>query len=261
MMAAGPGPHRPTLVIETAKRILVTGLLGAAVVLLTAAPAAAKSCGQKVVDDWWAHGTVKGSYPIDCYRDALNLLPDDASTYSSAPDEIRRALAVAVKKERQPPPPPPQDENPPPPPPAAGNQPPPPAPSNGTGNGSGSGGGKHAGGASQSGQNQQTTTEAATQSTTEAAGQATTEAAGGGPIATDPGSGSGGGSGSSGGGSAQGVLDKIGPDSADGLPLPLLIVAGLAILLLAAGSAGLIARRFQARKVRTPVVPPRQPRS
>jgi hypothetical protein len=240
-------------VIETAKRILVMGLLGAAVALLTAAPAAAKSCGQKVVDDWWAHGTVTGNYPIDCYRDALKLLPDDASTYSSAPDEIRRALAVAVQKHRQPPPPPPPAaENPPPPPPAVGNQPPPPpAPAGGTSNGSGSGtgGGKHTSGPSTSTQNEETTT----------------EASGGGPIAIDPGGGSGGGSGSSGGGSsgggsAQGVLDKIGPDSADGLPLPLLIVAGLALLLLAAGSAGLIARRLQARKVRTPAVPPRQPR-
>jgi hypothetical protein len=235
-------------VIETSKRILVLGLLGAAVALLTAAPAAAESCGQKVVDDWWAHGTVRGTYPIDCYRDALKLLPDDASTYSSAPDEIRRALAVAVKRERQTPPPPAAAANPP---------PPPSAPAATTDDGGGSGGSsgeRSTGGSSGSGSRQ--TTGPSSSSEEE---QTTTEASGGGPITTDPGGGSGGGSGNS-GGSAQGVLDKIGPDSADGLPLPLLIVAGLALLLLAAGSAGLIARRVQARKVRPPVVPPRQPR-
>jgi len=248
-------------VIETSKRILVLGLLGAAVALLTAAPGAAESCGQKVVDDWWAHGTVKGTYPIDCYRDALNLLPDDASTYSSAPDEIRRALAVAVKRQRETPPPPAAVANPP---------PPPPAPTATTHDGGGSGGSggtaqgsggsteKSGGTTASSGSGSGQTTDPASTSEKE---QTTTEASGGGPITTDSSGGSGGGSGNSGGGSAQGVLDKIGPDSADGLPLPLLIVAGLALLLLAAGSAGLITRRVQARKARPPVVPPRQPRS
>ncbi len=247
--------------IETSKRILVLGLLGAAIALLTAAPAAAESCGQKVVDDWWAHGTVRGTYPVDCYRDALRLLPDDASTYSSAPDEIRRALAVAVQRQRQTPPPPAAVANPP---------PPPSAPTATTDDGGGSGGSggtaqgsggsteKSGGTTASSGSGSRQTTGPASTSEKE---QTTTEASGGGPITTDSSGGSGGGSGNSGGGSAQGVLDKIGPDSADGLPLPLLIVAGLALLLLAAGSAGLITRRVQARKARPPVVPPRQPRS
>jgi hypothetical protein len=248
-------------VIETSKRILVLGLLGAAIALLTAAPAAAESCGQKVVDDWWAHGTVRGTYPVDCYRDALRLLPDDASTYSSAPDEIRRALAVAVQRQRQTPPPPAAVANPPPPPSAAtattddgGGS----GGSGGTAQGSGGSTEKSGGTTASSGSGSRQTTGPASTSEKE---QTTTEASGGGPITTDSSGGSGGGSGNSGGGSAQGVLDKIGPDSADGLPLPLLIVAGLALLLLAAGSAGLITRRVQARKARPPVVPPRQPRS
>jgi hypothetical protein len=245
-------------VIETSKRILVLGLLGAAVALLTAAPAAAESCGQKVVDDWWAHGTVKGTYPVDCYRDALKLLPDDASTYSSAPDEIRRALAVAVQRQRQTPPPPAAVANPPPSPPAPAATSDDGGGSGGSGSGAeGSGGSTEKSGSGGNG-SRQTTGPSSSSSEKE---QTTTEASGGGPITTDSGGGSGGGSGNSGGGSAQGVLDKIGPDSADGLPLPLLIVAGLALLLLAAGSAGLITRRVQARKARPPVVPPRQPRS
>jgi len=44
-------------------------------------------------------------------------------------------------------------------------------------------------------------------------------------------------------------LDKLGSRSADTIPLPLLILAGLALLLIAAGAAGLVSRRLRARKV------------
>ena len=41
---------------------------------------------------------------------------------------------------------------------------------------------------------------------------------------------------------------KLGSDSASSLPIPLLVLAGLALLLVAAGAAGLLARRVQARR-------------
>ena len=44
-------------------------------------------------------------------------------------------------------------------------------------------------------------------------------------------------------------FDKLGPNNADSVPLPLLILAGLSLLLIAAGAAGLVTRRFRARKV------------
>jgi hypothetical protein len=44
-------------------------------------------------------------------------------------------------------------------------------------------------------------------------------------------------------------FDKLGPDNADSMPLPLLILAGLSLLLIAAGAAGLVTRRLKARKV------------
>lgn len=48
------------------------------------------------------------------------------------------------------------------------------------------------------------------------------------------------------------AFDKTSPRSADGMPLPLLILAGLALLLIAAGAAGLLARRFRARRLPAP---------
>jgi hypothetical protein len=75
-----------------------------------------------------------------------------------------------------------------------------------------------------------------------------------------PGSGDGGGTGPSKHDERGGFFDKvahaIGPSSADAVPLPLLILAGLAMLLLAAAAASLIARRVQARKARPATSPP-----
>ena len=44
-------------------------------------------------------------------------------------------------------------------------------------------------------------------------------------------------------------FDKLGPTNADSVPLPLLILGGLSLLLIAAGAAGLVSRRLKARKV------------
>ena len=45
------------------------------------------------------------------------------------------------------------------------------------------------------------------------------------------------------------AIGKIGPTNADSVPLPLLILAGLSLILVAAGGAGLVSRRLRARKV------------
>jgi hypothetical protein len=50
------------------------------------------------------------------------------------------------------------------------------------------------------------------------------------------------------GGLFKAALDKTSPRNADSVPLPLLILAGMALLLIAAGAAGLVARRVRARR-------------
>jgi hypothetical protein len=68
--------------------------------------------------------------------------------------------------------------------------------------------------------------------------------------------GSGSGSGNPSDGAIGSALDALGPDSADSAPIPLLILAGLALLLVAAGGAGLLTRRLQARRARVGGPPP-----
>jgi hypothetical protein len=48
------------------------------------------------------------------------------------------------------------------------------------------------------------------------------------------------------------AFDATSPRNADSMPLPLLILGGLALLLIAAGAAGLLRRRLRARRPSTP---------
>jgi hypothetical protein len=66
------------------------------------------------------------------------------------------------------------------------------------------------------------------------------------------------------GGSSGGPLGDVlntGTDSADSVPLPLVILGGLAALLMAAGAAGLLSRKLQARRAGGPGAPPDEPGS
>jgi hypothetical protein len=62
----------------------------------------------------------------------------------------------------------------------------------------------------------------------------------------------------SGGGSDGGPVGEVlgfGTDSSDSIPLPLIILGALAGLLMAAGAAGLAARKLQGRRASTPAPP------
>jgi hypothetical protein len=92
---------------------------------------------------------------------------------------------------------------------------------------------------------------------------------GSGGSGSGPSSGSGGSGGSSGSGGTpaapptnqgpiQKAIDWVGPSNAESIPLPLLVLAGIALLLLAAAAASFAARRLQARRV-PPAAGPRKP--
>ena len=174
----------------SAVALLVTGSLGAG------SAAAAESCGKKVIDDWYADGRVDGTYPPHCYDDAIEILPRDVRDYSSAKDDITRALQNRLN-----------------------NKPAPPATTDPT-------------------PGEETPAE-------------TTPAGGGGKTGgtNDPPTETTSNPGDDGGAEAASPLDTA---SADSIPVPLLVLGGLALLLVAAGSAGYLTRRLQARRVPPP---------
>ena len=178
--------------------VLVAGVQSAA-----AAPASSftptNTCWKDVVNDWLAHQpNVKGIYPIPCYTQAiqhLNAYPD-VQQYSSAMDDIHRALLAAILDER--------------------------------GNGPGGGSSSSGGGSSPSS---------------------------GGSSGSSGGSSSSGSSKSSGGGPIGSVIDHFAPSNATTVPLPLLVLGGLAALLMLAGFGTWVARRIQGRRM-TPAPAP-----
>ena len=62
----------------------------------SAAPKAARSeCRTRLLRDW-SDGRIDGTYPVSCYRSVLRSLPEDLAVYSSAPDDIARALSATI---------------------------------------------------------------------------------------------------------------------------------------------------------------------
>jgi hypothetical protein len=178
---------------------ITIALVAAAALVLGVAPAAAKSCARQIIDDWYKDGRVDGTYALHCYDEAIDELPEDVVQYSSAKEDIERALQDALAKgaptdsprttpddsgdDRQPVIPP--TSKPP-------TQKPPVQP---------------------------TTTPSTTPRDPDAGDSGTPEAVG------DTSS------------------------NASSLPLPLIVLSGLALLLLAAGGAGYLNRRLQARRI------------
>jgi cobalamin biosynthesis Mg chelatase CobN len=161
----------------------LVALLGAA------APAsAAPSCARQVIDDWYDDGRVDRTYPLHCYDDAIEALPPDVRDYSSAKEDIQRALQARMR-----------------------NEPAPPAttdPSSGGGTGT-----------------NPTKPKNETTDGTDPKNENPPEASG-----------------------------EVDSNSASSVPIPLLVLAGLALLLIAGGSAGYFIRRYQGRNNPPPAV-------
>ena len=160
------------------------GSVGAAVVAKT-------PCWKTLLNDWY-DGRIDGTYPLHCYQDALKHLPSDVATYSSARDDIERALQNARAVARR-------------------------------------------------------------QGHTVSSATLIRPANGGGNSGNHPPGGLGGGAvtvttpGRKPAKGFAGLADQLDPGSPSSLPLPLLILGGLAILLVAAGGVGLAVQRLRGR--------------
>jgi hypothetical protein len=87
---------RPTL--RHSAWLVATLAAALAAVLASPAPAdaaAGSKCAKEVIADWYDNGRVDKIYPQHCYREAIKILPVDVRDYSSARDDILRALAYA----------------------------------------------------------------------------------------------------------------------------------------------------------------------
>ena len=160
-----------------------------------AAPAATSkatnSCWLDVINDWLDNNRVDKTYPTACYTHAIQTLSKypDVQNYSSAADDIHRALLAAMHDR------------------GSGGK------NGGTGGGIGGGSGNGTKGGGSGNGNGNTSSN---------------------PIST--------------------IFNSGKPSSAQSIPLPLLVLGGLAGLLLLAAAATWIVRRTQARRTGPPAI-------
>jgi hypothetical protein len=171
--------------ITPLKTFLLTLALGLVLVSsVSVSPAAAKRpCWKDTMADWFADSKVDGRYPVHCYKDAIKHLPPVSESYSTARDEIKRAMLFAIAHPLTP----------------KGPKGPTAVPCPGCGLDKGDGGDA---------------------------------------------------------GLIQGLLEKLGPKNADAVPLPLLVLAGISMLLLGTAGASYIARRVQTKRLEPAPIPP-----
>jgi hypothetical protein len=87
--------HRPRNIVLSLLLAALALSLGLAVGV---APASAKDkppCWKTLINDWY-DGRIDGTYPIQCYREALHHLPTDVEAYSSAREDIKQALQQRI---------------------------------------------------------------------------------------------------------------------------------------------------------------------
>jgi hypothetical protein len=161
------------------KSFLAAIALAFAVALGVSAPASAAGipCWKALINDWY-DGRIDETYPRHCYSEAIAHLPRDVDTYSSAKDDIERALLDSIRNNEQPT----YDES------------------------TGAGG---------------------------TAGPSTGGGEGSKSVITR-------------------AIEWLGPSNADAIPLPLLILAALAFLLLAAAGGSVLSRKLQERRLPPP---------
>ncbi len=94
-------PHEISFVttprlLRTFVAVLALAVSGFAA-LSTASPAgAATECGKKVLADWFDNGRIDRLYPLNCYEEAIDAIPDDLRDYADAEEVITRALQAAL---------------------------------------------------------------------------------------------------------------------------------------------------------------------
>jgi hypothetical protein len=64
------------------------------------AASAVTPCWKLLLNDWY-DGAINNIYPIPCYKQAINHLPTDVDVYSSAREDIQRALQQAIARQNQ----------------------------------------------------------------------------------------------------------------------------------------------------------------
>lgn len=76
---------------------LVLVLSAVASLSLASTAGATTKCGAQVLADWYDNGRIDKLYPLNCYEEAIDGIPDDIGPYVDAEEVITRALQGALR--------------------------------------------------------------------------------------------------------------------------------------------------------------------
>ncbi len=94
---AGEVSHRFSLRV-LGLAVFATGL---AVALPPPASPASVPCWQRVIADWSKHGSIAGTYPASCLRQAMQNEPTDLRIYSTLDESLQQALTLKPRIARR----------------------------------------------------------------------------------------------------------------------------------------------------------------
>ena len=86
------------MTVRSLTLVLVSAIVAGAFAFAAAPAPAASGCAAAVLQDWH-NGRLGSTYAPACYRQALSTLPEDIRIYSTAENDINRALLASLARE------------------------------------------------------------------------------------------------------------------------------------------------------------------
>jgi hypothetical protein len=80
--------------------VLVAAVLGLAALSVGAPVAAAKTaCWRQILNEWVDNRQISSTYPIHCYAEAIQHVPEDLRVYTDVEQDILAARQLAVRNQ------------------------------------------------------------------------------------------------------------------------------------------------------------------
>src|SRR6266508_5484214 len=79
------------------KPLILLVIAAAAATTFGVGTAQASKCSNALIHDWYVDGRIDQTYPVHCYREALNDIPEDQIVYGTLRDDLNRALQSVIR--------------------------------------------------------------------------------------------------------------------------------------------------------------------
>src|SRR5947207_10966606 len=92
------GPCMPKFLKPLILLITAMALAGGVLGVGKAEARTFSKCSDALIHDWYVDGRVDKTYPVHCYREALNQIPEDQAIYGTLRQDLTRALQSTIRQ-------------------------------------------------------------------------------------------------------------------------------------------------------------------